>query len=133
LDFTDHLQKFEYTFGVMYCYDYYVVGKLNYGINVDNEIATRMLTDINRHFGKNKIVFISNREFGHQVDPKVYKLVNAKTMIGIAIVGTTQEQKIQAATEQSLYGGSFGYFNNLESAVEWAKSFTLDSNLLSTS
>jgi hypothetical protein len=133
LDFTDHLKKFEYAFGTMYCYENYVIGNLNPEVKVTNAIAIQMLDDINKHFGNGKIVFISNREFGNEVDPKVYKLVNPATMIGIAIVGSTQEQKIQAAIEQSLYGGSFGYFNTLESAVVWAKSFTLDSNLLSTS
>lgn len=130
MDFTDHLKKFEYSFGTMYCYEHYVIGNLHPEANVTNDIATQMLADINTHFGNNKIVFISNREFSNAVDPEVYKLVNPTTMIGIAIVGTSQEQKIQAATEQSLYLGSFGYFNTLESAVEWAKSFTLDSNLL---
>ncbi len=133
MDFTDHLQKFEYPFGTMYCHENYVMGILNPDVTVTKEIAIQMLADIDKHFGNGKIVFISNREFGNEVDPKVYKLVNPATMIGIAIVGTTQEQKTQAATEQSLYGGSFGYFNTLESAVLWAKSFTLDSNLLSAS
>jgi hypothetical protein len=110
----------------MYCYDNCVIGHLHSGVIVNNEIAMRMLTDINDYYGKQKIVFISNREFGHEVDAKVYQLVNAKTMVGIAIVGTTQEQKIQAATEQSLYSGSFGFFSNMESAISWADSFTHD-------
>ena len=107
----------------MSCYEHYVIGQLNSDVIVNNEIAMRMLTDINDYYGKEKIVFISNREFGHKVDAKVYQLVNPKTMVGIAIVGTTQEQKMQAATEQSLYAGSFGFFNNMESAIAWATSF----------
>lgn len=128
LDFTNHNYKLEYPFGIIYCYDSYVIGQLNPDTVVTNEIAQRMLTDINNHYQKKKIVFISNRELGHSVDPKVYKLVDLKTTIGIAIVGKTKEQKIQATTEQSLYNGSFGFFDNMESAVEWAKSFALDSS-----
>jgi hypothetical protein len=124
LKIIPYKHKFDYTFGSMSCYDHYVIGLLHSGVIVNNEIAMRMLTDINDYYGKEKIVFISNREFGHDVDAKVYQLVNAKTMIGIAVVGTTLEQKIQAATEQSLYSGSFGFFNNMESAVAWAESFT---------
>jgi len=132
LDFKDYKNVFSYNFGKMYCYDNYVVSQLHTDIIVDNEIATSILNDINEFYGKNKIVFISNREFGHAVDPKVYKLVNPKTIVGIAIIGISKEQKIQAANEQSLYSGSFGYFNNVESAVEWASSFApenLDSSL----
>ncbi len=128
----DYNKEFNYPFGSMYCYNNYVIGKLNPGVTVDSEIAMRILTDINDCYGKEKIVFISNREFGHQVDPSVYKLVNTKTMVGIAIVGTTHEQRIQAASEQSLYNGSFGYFNNLESAVAWAESFTKNASNLRT-
>lgn len=131
LDFKDSQYRFEYTFGSMHCYGSYVISQLNFDIVVTNEVAMRMLTDVSEYYKKKKIVFISNREFGHSVDPKVYKLVNTSTIIGIAIVGKSQEQKIQAATEQSLYNGSFGYFNNIESAIEWAKSFTLDSGSLS--
>lgn len=131
MDLKDSQYQFEYTFGSIHCYGSYVVSQLNLDIVVNNEIAMRMLTDVSDYYKKKKIVFISNREFGHSVDPKVYKLVNSSTIIGIAIVGKSKEQKIQAATEQSLYNGSFGYFNNIDSAIEWAKSFTLDSNTLS--
>ncbi|PPK96273.1 hypothetical protein LY01_00089 [Nonlabens xylanidelens] len=123
MDFKDYKNLFNYSFGKIYCYDNYVVGQLHTDVVVNNEIATKILNDINEFYGKNKIVFISNREFGHAVEPKVYKLVDSKMIVGIAIIGTSKEQKMQAASEQSLYSGSFGYFNNVESAVEWASSF----------
>ncbi|MEO9952656.1 thymidylate synthase [Nonlabens sp.] len=123
MDFKNYKNVFNYSFGKIYCYDNYVVGQLHTDVVVNNEIASKILNDINEFYGKNKIVFISNREFGHAVEPKVYKLVNPKMIVGIAIIGTSKEQKIQAANEQSLYNGSFGYFNNIESAVEWASSF----------
>lgn len=128
MDFKDSLYRFDYAFGSMHCFKNYVISQLNLDTAVTNDVALRMITDVNNYYKKGKIVFISNREFGHFVDPKVYKLVNSSTIIGIAIVGKSQEQKNQAATEQSLYNGSFGYFNHIDSAVEWAKSFTQDSD-----
>jgi len=124
LKIIPYKHKFDYSFGSMTCYEHYVIGLLDSSVIVNNEIAMRMLTDINNYYGKEKIVFISNREFGHDVDAKVYQLVNAKTMVGIAIVGTTLEQKMQAVSEQSLYSGSFSFFNNIESAIAWANSFS---------
>lgn len=123
LELKNYNNLFTYSFGKMYCYDNYVVSELHSDIVVNSEIATRILTDINEYYRNNKIVFISNREFGHAVEPLVYKLVNPKVIVGIAIIGTSKEQKLQAANEQSLYNGSFGYFNNIASAVEWASSF----------
>ncbi|WP_124979428.1 SpoIIAA family protein [Nonlabens xiamenensis] len=119
-------KKFNYDFGQLFCYDHYVIGKLDEDSLVTTTLATQLLSDIRSHYGKNKVVYISNREFGHSVDPKVYKLINPKQMIGIAIVGNSSIQRIQATTEQSLYNGSFGYFNNMESAVLWAKTFVQD-------
>jgi hypothetical protein len=117
---------YRYPFGDIYCYDHYVIGKISSGVFVNNEIAKRILTDINKHYGKQKFVFVSNREFENKIDLSVYKLIDAKTMVGIAVVGTTNEQKVQAASEQSIYSGSFSYFNNLESAIAWAESFAKD-------
>ncbi|WP_298950152.1 thymidylate synthase [uncultured Nonlabens sp.] len=123
MDFKDYNNVFTYSFGKIYCYNNYVVSHLHTDVVVNNEIATSILRDLKEFYGKDKIVFISNREFGHGVDPKVYKLVNPKMIVGIAIIGTSKEQKMQAASEQSLYNGSFGYFNNVASAIEWASSF----------
>ncbi|MGB5980522.1 MAG: thymidylate synthase [Nonlabens sp.] len=124
MKFTGYHTSFEYHFGKLYCYENYVIGHLNGDFKkVDTSVAEVLLRDIKKCYGNGKVVYISNREFSHDVDPEVYKLVDPKKLVGIAVVAEGQEQRVQAATEQSMYAGSFGFFDNLDSAVSWAQSF----------
>lgn len=90
---------------------------------ISTDIAKIILKDVHDFYGSNGVVYISNRNISFKIDPGNYKLVNAKKLIGIAIVGYGEEVRNQAFMEQSLYPGSFGFFDNLESAVSWAQSF----------
>jgi hypothetical protein len=121
-NFSGYNKQFDYSFGEIICYDNYVIGRLNMDTIVNTEIATTILTDINAHYGNQSIVYISNREFGLNVDPSVYKLVDPKRIVGIAIVAKGVVMRKQAALEQTRYSGSFGFFNSMESAISWAHS-----------
>ena len=123
LKFTGYSHKFEYGFGTVFCFDHYVIGDLLGNAVVNTAIAKTILQDIKDFYGNNRIVYISNRQFSRSVDPVVYKLVDQKKLIGIAIVAEGKQQRSQAASEQALYSGSFGFFSNLESAISWAQSF----------
>ena len=125
---ANYINVFEYDFGQLYCFDHYVISKLNHSSLVTLEVANQILGDIKDFYGKNKIVYISNRELTHDVDPAVYHLINSKTIIGIAIVGKEPEQRLQAVSEQLLYKGSFGYFDSIPSAESWAMTFFKSSN-----
>ncbi len=124
MEFSNHIKEFVYPFGKVYCYENYVIGNINESIKkVDTAIAKKILEDIHNYYSGKKIVYISNRSFSHDIDPSVYKLVNPKKLIGIAIVGKGQKQRDQASSEQPLYSGSFGFFENMDSAISWAQSF----------
>lgn len=118
------VKEINYPFGILQCYEHYVIGTLNVDAVVNTAVASTILNDINDFYGRHSIVYISNREFGHEVDMSVYKLVNAKRMIGIAIVSENPGQLTQAAQEQKLYSGSFGFFKDLKSAIAWANLLT---------
>jgi len=114
----------DYEFGKIEYHDCFVVGTIHAQTNVDTKIAKIILHAIKEHYGKQKMVYISNREFGHGVDLSIYKLIDAKRMVGIALVSSHKEELISSASEeQALYSGSFGVFNTLDSAVSWAQSF----------
>ncbi|PRP67453.1 thymidylate synthase [Nonlabens agnitus] len=116
------VKKFD--FGQIEFYDNYVISTLLPNTTVTTSIAKAILTSIKDHFGNKKMVYISNREFGHEVDLSVYKMVNPKKMVGIAMVSSQREELVRSVSkEQEVYSGSFGVFNSIESAVSWAKSF----------
>jgi hypothetical protein len=117
----------DFHFGKLEYFPCYVIGTLNQNTLVTTDVAKVILNAIKTHFGKNKVVYISNREMSHNVDLSVYKLIDPKKMVGIALVSSQREELIVSATmEQAHYKGSFGVFNTLESAISWAKSFIDD-------
>lgn len=121
----EKVQKFE--FGKLEYYDNYVISSILPNTNVTTSIAKTIITSVKDYFGNKKIVYISNREFGYDVDVSVYKMVNPKRMVAIAIVTSKREEIILAAAkEQEAYKGSFGVFNSIDSAVSWAQSFIED-------
>jgi hypothetical protein len=117
----------EYEFGTIEYYQHYVIGRIKSEFPVDTKVAKTILIDLKQHYKKSKYVYISDREFGHKVDLSVYKLVDSKRLIAIALVSSHREELIiDAGKEQALYSGSFGVFKTVESAVSWALSFVED-------
>ncbi|PQJ31136.1 thymidylate synthase [Nonlabens arenilitoris] len=124
---TDHIahanHHFQYDFGNLYCFDHYVIGIINDQITVGTTEAKAILNDLNKYFTGKQFVYIANRAFSHNIDLSVYKLVNPKKLVGIAIVSPHENEINRAVEEQQLYSGSFGLFKNVESAIAWANTF----------
>lgn len=116
------IQKFE--FGQLEFHYCYVIGTIDPDVEVNTDVAKVIIGHTKEHYGKRQFVYISDREFGHKVHISAYKLVDPKKMVGIALVSSHKEELIVSASEeQAVYSGSFGVFNNLDSAVSWAQSF----------
>ncbi len=112
----------KYDFGSLRYFDTYVIGMLNDNVEVNTAVAKEILSDIDTFYQDRSVVYISNRQFHRSVDPSVYKLVDPKMIKGIAIVGYSDSDKLQAMEEQSLYAGRFTYFLKLDDAISWAES-----------
>ncbi len=120
MEHSNFLEKKRYHFGSVFYYPAYVIGEINRNLLLDTVAASLILSDITAFYQNKKFVYIANREMGHDVDLQVYKLINPKLMIGIAIVAS-DVVKHQIAQEQKRYDGSFGYFKNMDSAISWAQ------------
>ena len=113
-------QKYNTPHGVMECYESYLVFHLSSkGVSV--KAAKEILDYAGKHYGDRKYVFISNRSFASAIDPKAYKAINPKYMVGLAIVSESEAVKQEAYNEQALYDGSFCYFKTVAEAVNWAE------------
>jgi hypothetical protein len=128
LNHENYLHKTQYDFGIIFYYPGFVVGKINANQLVDTTIAALIIRDMHAFYKQDKFVYISNREIGHEVDLSVYKLVDAKKMIGIAIVSGEKNALSQVTAEQKLYNGSFGYFKTMSSAISWAQMLIKEHN-----
>lgn len=119
---AEKIQKFD--FGELEYHSCYVIGRINPAVRVTTEITKTVLLSIKERFGRKKMVYISDREMGRDIDVTVYKLIDHKKMVGIALVSSNREVLVlSAGLEQAAYAGSFGVFNTLDSAISWAQSF----------
>ncbi|GEQ85473.1 hypothetical protein ULMS_09810 [Patiriisocius marinistellae] len=111
--------------GIMECFDVYLVYTLQ-GSEISAKIASEILRCADTHYQNKPYVFISNRAFSSDVDPKAYKEVNPKTMVGLAIVSEDASVKQEAVSEQHLYEGAFSFFKTVEQAIGWARTVIRD-------
>lgn len=122
---NDFVYKATYPFGEVFYFDNYVIGSVHPDEIIDRKNAMQILGDLKAFYKDRTYVFISNRTFHHDVDIKVYELVDPKKLVGIAIVSNRAQEADRAVKEQSHYPGSFGLFNNMDSAIAWASTFTM--------
>ena len=105
--------------GPMDCYSNYLVFRLE-GDGISEISAKEIMQYAYNHYERNPFVFISNREFASNIDPKAYNAIDPKLMIGLAIVSAEEAVKQEAFNEQKLFEGSFSYFKTVEEAMGWA-------------
>tara|TARA_R110002072_G_scaffold14272_1_gene59297 strand:+ start:58034 stop:58402 length:369 start_codon:yes stop_codon:yes gene_type:complete len=110
---------YETPHGPMKCYPNYLVFKLK-GDGISEPAAHEIMSYAYRHYDRRKFVFISNREFASNIDPKAYTAINPKVMVGLAIVSQEDEVRQEATSEQQLFEGSFSYFKTVDEAKDWA-------------
>ena len=112
--------------GPMTCFANYLVFKLT-GTGIDAKAAKEIMQYAYDHYQKSPFVFISNREFASNIDPKAYDAINPKLMVGLAIVSEEEAVKQEATNEQELFKGSFSYFKTVEEAKDWANTVVKNS------
>ena len=93
------------------------------GSAITKPIAKEITDHLDRHYNGKKFILITHRIHAHEIDLDVYKGRILKNMIGFAIVSKNPEEIKRAGKEQSLWDQSFTFFEELNEAEEWAKSF----------
>ncbi len=101
----------------------YAILRVFENIYVDED-KTSVIRDSLKNFYRNKpFVMITDRKYKHKIDPAVYKNRSLKNMIALAVVSQHSDGREKASDEQPLFDDSFAFFNNVESAIDWAESF----------
>lgn len=113
------VKSYDTSHGIMECYPNFLVFKLSDN-GISETSAKVIMSYAYRHYKKRPFVFISNREFASNVDPKAYNAIDFKRMVGLAIVSSEETVKQEAYEEQGLFKGSFSYFKTVDQAKIWA-------------
>ncbi|PKV50949.1 hypothetical protein ATE84_3018 [Aquimarina sp. MAR_2010_214] len=104
-------------------YDQYAILTINENVDFTINKASILRNKLRQHYEAKDFIMISHRKFEHKVSPDIYKQGLLNNMIGLAIVSSNDKERDKATIEQPLYGKSFAFFNTLEEAKSWAKSF----------
>ncbi|MBT0607583.1 hypothetical protein [Aequorivita echinoideorum] len=106
--------------GILECYPNYCIARVSVPL-VTKEGAKELLQCSYKHFGNKRYVLISDRKDIYKVDSQAYKFVNPRKIVGIALVSENEKVKSDALEKQKLFDGAFGFFENMEDAIDWAK------------
>ncbi|WP_438423298.1 hypothetical protein [Aquimarina macrocephali] len=117
------MEHFSNEFCKIDLYDQYVILTINENVNFTLNKASILRDKLRKHYETEGFVMISHRKFEHKVSPEIYKQGLLNNMRGLAIVSSNDKERDKAIMEQPLYGKSFAFFNTLEEAKSWAKSF----------
>lgn len=110
---------YDTTHGIMECYKNCLVFYLD-DSGISEESAVTIMSYAYKHYKDRPFVFISNRKFASNIDPKAYNAIDPKRMVGLAIVSEEEAVKKEATNEQELFEGSFSYFKTVQEAKDWA-------------
>src|SRR5690606_25934609 len=108
----------------LYLYDTYSLLRVFENQHIDLKKNDWIRANYKEHFGNKPFVVIADRRYQHTIDLDIYKNGKMKNKKGMAIVSTLEEERERALVEQKLFPHSFAFFENLENALAWAKSFS---------
>lgn len=91
--------------------------------SITMDTAAEITSYLENYYKGDKFIFITHRIHPHEIDLNVYKGRILKNMIGFAIVSENPEEMKRAMQEQPLWNEAFTFFNKLEEAEDWARSF----------
>ncbi len=101
----------------------YVVVEARENVEVDSKIVEQNLKIVFNHFDGKDFTLISHRKNRYTVKEDAYNCRLMKKVRALAIVSDDSLVREKAIAEQSHFDQSFAFYDNLEDAVEWAKSF----------
>jgi len=104
-------------------FEHYVILMMHEGSRLTKVVNEEILEQLEGHYGQQGFILISNRVHAYEIDLDIYKGKVLKNMKGFAVVSKNPEEVKRANIEQSLWRKSFVFFEDINEATDWAKSF----------
>ena len=117
------MKKIQFPYCDLTCKESHAILVMHKDTSVTVEKSAEITSCLEEHYNGRKFIFITYRKHGHEIDLNVYKGKILKNMIGYAIVSDNPEEMKRAYIEQPLWNEAFTFFEKLEDAEEWARSF----------
>ena len=119
------IKSLKYPFCTIDVYDDFVVSRINVRFHLTPD-KNKILEDIaNQYFYKKPFVYITHRKYSYSVDPSIYlQTSKINNLIGMAVVAKVPLAKGNAQIEKLFINKPFEIFEDLDEAIDWAKSLT---------
>lgn len=117
--------KLNFSFGVVYLFDEFLISEINAEVHLDKQKVTEMMEAVIEFYGTNaKISYISNRIHPYSSNPQLWvEAIKTHDIIDAgAIVYYTLSSLMNFEIESYMCPKPIESFNNLEKAIEWIKS-----------
>ena len=121
---------FIFDFGHFYFFDGFIISEIKEGVLFDWEKAKKVIDKAYAHYGDDpNLVYISNRIYSYSVVPQDWLkfFSNKHPLKAMAVVAENKTSVINLMMEKLFFFSRVKKFDNLESAIKWAKDFETES------
>jgi len=115
-------KKEEFSFGIVYVTEYFLLSEFNEGIHVDHNITAELISRFNDIISNGiKIGYIANRYNSYSFDPQLWVDFNKDydAFVASAIVTYSNFSYLNASLEKKFFNKSLKRCKSLEEAIDW--------------
>ncbi|MBU2929912.1 hypothetical protein [Winogradskyella psychrotolerans] len=103
-------------------HNHYVIVVINEGITVTPKHNSALIKITETYFLNKPFVYISHRCNSYAINPEIYyETAKIETLVGLAVVSSNYQAKINAQIEKMFFTKPFEIFTEIDDAVAWAK------------
>lgn len=116
-------------YGSFFFFEGFIISEINEGVLFDWPKAKEVIDLAYAHYGPNpELVYISNRIHSYSVVPQDWLkfFSNKHPLIAMAVVARNKTSTINLMMEKLFFFSKIKKFNDLNSAIAWAKNLTVD-------
>jgi hypothetical protein len=117
------MKKRTFPHGEMELYPNHAILRIFENEHLCSKKARSILKELELFFNKKYFVLISHRTNHYTVDKKAFDEVKSKYFKAFGVVSTLPNSRDRAIEEQRNFPKNFAFFEDLQDAIEWSKTF----------
>ena len=127
--YTDVLKELNYPFANIYIFEGYVVSEIKEGVVFSwEDHAKKMTKDVAKYSNTDgsNLIYLSHRIYSYSLKPMdwLHFYKNSFNLRGYGVVGYNSFSFVNTVIENLFFSKKIRRFNDLETAIKWAKSKT---------
>ncbi|MAZ72545.1 MAG: hypothetical protein CMC70_05295 [Flavobacteriaceae bacterium] len=117
------MKKLQLPHGEMELHQNYAILRVFENEHICLNKAKDTFKELKSFFQANNFILIAHRTKNYSIDKEVFENATLKNLIGLGIVSNLPESRERAMQEQDHYNRNFAFFEELQEAIDWSRSF----------